>query len=128
MTEKAQLHNGLHIEIRQSTCVDFLVTEFILIVPRDQHPQPDQDGWIELARTTIASLKTLKPASEYTEVNNFLKHAHDLRPRDGSRSVCRDESEAPPGECSWESLGGFIFSVTHTGQATRISVTEYVSG
>lgn len=126
--EKAQLPDGLRIEIRQSACVDFLATEFILIFPRRQGPQPDANTWIDLARGTIANLKTRKPAAEYTQLNDFLKRAHNLRPRDGIRSACRDGSEAAPGECTWESSGGFVFSVKRTGQDTRVSVTEYLSG
>lgn len=126
--EKAQLRSDLRIEIHQSACVDFLTTEFILIVPRDQRRESDQDGWIDFARAEIANLKTRRPAGEFEGLNDFLKRAHGLRQRDGIRSVCRDGSAAAAGECSWESLGGFIFSVTRTPQATRVSVTEYVSG
>jgi hypothetical protein len=128
VTEKAQLHNGLRIEIRQSACVDFLTTEFTLIVPRDRNLQLDQNGWIELARTTIAGLKTLKPADEDTDLNDFLSHAEGLRPHNGIVAVCKDGSDARPGECSWDSLGGFVFSVKRTEHCTRISVTKYLSG
>jgi hypothetical protein len=128
LMEKAQLPDGLRIEIQQSTCVDFLTTEFILVFPHNQGPQPESNDWIDIARNTIASLKTRRPAGEYAQLNDFLKRAHALRPRNGTRSSCRDGSDAAPGECTWESLGGFVFSVTRTGQDTRVSVTEYLSG
>lgn len=126
--EKAQLNNGLRIEILQSACADFLTTEFTLIIPRGRNPQPDQNGWIELARTTIAGLKTHKPPSEYAELNEFLGRAPGLRPHNGVLGVCKDGSDARPGECSWESLGGFVFSVKRTERGTRVSITQYLSG
>lgn len=107
LTEKAQLHNGLRIEIRQSACVDFLTTEFTIIVPHNRNLQQDQSGWVMLARTTIAGLKTGKQADEYTDLNDFLSHAQGFRPHDGIVAICNDGSDAPPGECSWDSLGGF---------------------
>jgi hypothetical protein len=128
MIEKAQLPEGMRIEIRQSACVDFLTSEFILIFPRKQGPQQDSNAWIDIARSMIANLKTRRPAGEYTQMNDFLKRAHELRPRNGTRSLCRDGSEAAAGECTWESSGGFVFSVTRSGQGTRVSVTEYLSG
>jgi hypothetical protein len=88
----------------------------------------DQNGWIELARTTIAGLTTHKPAAEYKDLNDFLSRAHSLRSRNDVLAACKDGSDARPGECSWESLGGFVFSVRRTGRGTRVSVTQYVSG
>lgn len=128
VTEKAQLPNGLRIEVRQRACVDFLTTEFTLLVPHDQGLHLDQNGWIELARTTIAGLTTHKPAAEYKDLNDFLSRAHSLRSRNDVLAACKDGSDARPGECSWESLGGFVFSVRRTGRGTRVSVTQYVSG
>lgn len=119
MIEKAQLHNGLRIEVQQSACVDFLTTEFTLLVPRDQGLQLDQNGWIELARTTIAGLKTHKPAAEYKDLNNFLSRAHTLHSRNGLVAACKDGSDARPGECSWESLGGFVGSGANRGIGTN---------
>jgi hypothetical protein len=128
LMEKVQLPDGPRIEIQQSACVDFVTTEFIMIFPRKQGPQPDSSDWIDIARGTIAHLKKRRPAAEYTQLNDFLKRAHALRSYKGSRSLCRDGSDAAPGECTWESSGGFVFSVKRTGQDTRVSVTEYLSG
>lgn len=127
VTETAALDKDLRIEIRQSACVDFLTTEFTLI-SSDQSLQLDHDGWIELARTILAGLKTRKPAGEYAAMLDFLKRARGLRPQDGILGSCRDGSVARPGECSWESLGGFVFSTKRTEHGARISVTQYLSG
>lgn len=127
MTEKARLPNGLRIDIRQSACADVLTTEFILRVPEDRRLQLGQDGWIRLAQTTIAELKTHKPAGEYKELDDFLRRAQGQRSRDGTIAACRDGSDARPGECTWESLGGFVFSVKRAKRGTRVLVTQYVS-
>lgn len=128
VTEKAQLQNGLRIEIRQSACADFLTTEFTLIVPGEQDLQLDQDGRIRLARTTIAGLKMRKRADEYADLNDFLGQASGLGPHNDIVAACKDGSQARPGECSWDSLGGFVFSVKRTVHGARISVTKYLSG
>jgi hypothetical protein len=128
MTEKAQLNNGLRIEIRQSTCVDFLVTDFVLIIPCEQGRQRDRNAQLRLARSTIAGLKTRIPTGGFAELLDFLRRAPGLRLRDGSLGLCRDGSNAQPGECSWESMGGFVFSVKRSARGTRISVSQYLSG
>jgi hypothetical protein len=127
ITEKAHLSNGLRIEIQQSACVDFVTTEFVLIIPREPGRELDQKAQIRLARATIAGLKTARPARENAELLDFLNRAPGLRSHAGSLGSCRDGSEARPGECSWESMGGFIFSVKRTERGTRISVTQYLS-
>ncbi|MDB5769330.1 MAG: hypothetical protein JWQ61_4144 [Collimonas fungivorans] len=60
-------------------------------------------------------------------MNSFLLRANTIAPRGGTRSICKDNSAAEAGECSWESLGGFLFEVKHGQSETRVSVTEYTS-
>jgi hypothetical protein len=128
ITETAQLPNGLRIEINQSACVDIFTTEYALIVPFKQGTSENQSALIELLRKTIPGLKRRLSAPPLAELNDFLKDANNVPLRDGTRSVCRDGSTAPSGECSWESTGGYVLSVKPVGRSTRISVIQYVSG
>lgn len=128
ITETAQLPNGLRIEINQSACVDVVTTEYALIVPPKQGASEDQSALIELLRKTIPGLKRRPSAPPLAELNDFLKDANNVPLREGTRSVCRDGSTAPSGECSWESTGGYVLSVEPVGRNTRISVIQYVSG
>ncbi len=128
ITETAQLPNGLRVEISQSACVDIFTTEYAVIVPLEQGTSENQTVLIELLRKTIASLKKRPAAPPLAELNDFLKHANNVPLRDGTRSMCRDGSTAPSGECSWESTGGYVLSVKPVGRSTRISVIQYVSG
>jgi hypothetical protein len=73
-------------------------------------------------------LKRRRSAPQLAEINEFLKHANKVLLRDGTHSVCKDGSTAWPGECSWESMGGYVLSVKPAGRSTRISVIEYASG
>ena len=126
--ETARLPNRLRIEISQSACMDILTTEYALIVPLDQGALENQSALIELLRTTILGLERRASARQLTELNNFLKHANNVPLRDGTRSICMDGSIARSGECSWESMGGYVLSVKPVGRSIRISVIEYVSG
>lgn len=126
LVEKAQLSPALRIEIRQGGCVDAVSTEFILVAP--PAPRRREREWIGLARTEIAGLKTLRPATAYAELIAFLTQVHTLPLRDGMRSLCRDGSTPGADGCPWESLGGYEFSIRRTATATRISVREYISG
>jgi hypothetical protein len=128
ITETAQLPNGLRIEISQSACVYIFTTEYALIVPLKQETPENQSALIELLRKTIPGLTMRPSAPPLAELNDFLKDANNVPLRDGTRSVCRDGSTAPSGECSWESKGGYVLSVKPVGRSTRISVIQYVSG
>jgi hypothetical protein len=129
--ESAELRDGLRIEVSSSGCVDFLVREISLIVPARAptagHGQND-DAWLRFARTEIGRLKRHRPDDNFGELERFLAEARRIAPRKGTRSVCKDQSTADAGLCSWESMGGFIFKVTRSKGKRRISATKYVSG
>jgi hypothetical protein len=126
LVEKAQLRPDLHIEIRQSGCVDSVSTEFILVAPASA--QRSEQEWIELARTEIAALKTTRPATAWMDLIAFLKPAHNLPLRGGIRSLCRDGSAPGSGGCPWESLGGYELSIRRSATSNRISAKDYISG
>jgi hypothetical protein len=125
--ESAELRDGLRIEISSSQCVDFVVREISLIVPK-RAPGPDDKAWLRFARTEIGRLKRRSGTADFSELERFLAAARQIAPRDGARSACKDHSNAPAGLCSWESMGGFIFTVTQNKGKLRISATDYVSG
>jgi hypothetical protein len=124
--ETARPQRGLRVDIRQDGCEDFITTRFTLTVARGKEGERTEDEWIDFARAEIARLKTSEPR-RFREMDAFLARAHGIRPRNGERAICRDGSAAAPGACSWDSLGGYIFSVSRGRSATTISVTEYVS-
>jgi hypothetical protein len=117
---------GLRIDIRQDGCEDFITTEFTLTVARGQERERTEDEWIAFARAEIAGLKTSEPR-RFRELDVFLAKAHRIKPRNGERALCRDGSAGDAGACSWDSLGGYIFSVKRGRAATTISVIEYLS-
>lgn len=127
LTETARLPGGLRIEIRQSACADFVTTEFTLLVPGAQGRPASREGWIELARAAIAGLKMRRPLSEYSELNDFLGRAKRPGLDESSVGACRDGSKARPGECSWESQGGFRWSAQRSARGMRLSAMQYLS-
>lgn len=128
LQEDAQLGAGLHLEIRQGGCVDVLTTEYVLTLPDSGRDHAGEDALIALARTEIGRLKTRRTPAERGALLDFLKRAPTLPPRDGSRTLCRDGGVPETGECSWNSQGGYSVSVTRNAHATRVRVTEMVSG
>jgi hypothetical protein len=119
-------HAGLRVEMRQDACEDFITTRFTLIVAHGrEHKRTDQE-WIDFARAEIAGLKTREP-QRFKDLEAFLATAYRVAPRKGVRAICRDGSAADAGECSWDSLGGYMVSIAHVRNVTTISVTEYVS-
>lgn len=128
MTETAPLPDGSRIEISQSACVDIVTTGYALTVSLPQGTSENHRALIELLRQTIRALKTRPSAPPLAALDDFLRHANSVPLRDGTRSICRDGSTAPSGECSWESTGGYVLSVKPVGRRMRISVIEYVSG
>ncbi|ALK98386.1 hypothetical protein AB595_06910 [Massilia sp. WF1] len=127
MQETAQLRPGLRIAIRQSSCVDAVTTSLTLQLPRDRRHERTDDEWIDLARAEIGKLRTAAPPGRLSGVGEFLGKAHGLAPRRGERAICRDGTAPASGECSWDSLGGYIFSVRRMRDTTVVSVTEYIS-
>jgi hypothetical protein len=126
--EAARVRDNLRVEISLSQCVDLIISEITFIVPRSDGPEFDENYWLEFARTEIGSLKRNALVGDYRELQQFLARARDIAPRDNKRSMCKDSSMAEAGQCSWESMGGFIFQVKKTGPKIRISATEYTSG
>jgi hypothetical protein len=124
--ETASPRTGLRVEIRQDGCEDFITTRFTLTVARGGGRERTDDEWIDSARGEIAGLKTGEP-NRFKELESFLATAHRIRPRKGERAICRDGSAGDAGSCSWDSLGGYLFSVKRGRGTTTISVIEYVS-
>jgi hypothetical protein len=124
--ETARPRPGLRIDIRQDGCVDVITARFVLTVARGQERERTEDEWIDFARAEINQLKTSAPR-RFHELDAFLGKAHEIAPRNGERTVCRDGSAGDAGVCSWDSLGGYIFSVRRGRRATTVSVTEYTS-
>lgn len=124
--ETADVRKGIRIEISRSQCVDFIVNEITFIVSSNHLDSPN--NWLEFARTEIARLERNGSAGDLRELQQFLVQARNIAQRNGIRSKCKDESLAEAGQCSWESMGGYIFEVKKSGSSVRISTTEYVSG
>jgi hypothetical protein len=125
--ESAELRDGLRIEISHHQCVDILSREISLIVPAPAAERND-DAWLAFARTEIGRLKRQDRSDDFSELQRFLTEAGHIAPQNGTRSACKDHSKAPAGECTWESMGGFIFKVSKSKGKVRISATEYTSG
>lgn len=125
--ESAPLHDGMQVEIQQGQCVDFLVSAVTLVLPRQAHANASESELMELARGEIARLKTSAAAGKYDELQQFLAQAHGIPAQRGKRAACKDQSEAQPGQCSWESAGGFIVEVRYRPDTIRVTVTEYTS-
>jgi len=125
--EFAQIDKDVGLEIHLSQCADFIIAEFILILPRDAGATRDKQYWLDFAAVEIGRLKTKDPQAN-ADLLAFLKKAATNSSRRDIFSACRDGSFAEAGQCSWDSLGGFIFEVRATPSAFRISATRYVSG
>jgi hypothetical protein len=126
-TERAQIRDKLNVEVATSQCADSIVRTITFIVPSAGNMQHDQRHWLDLARTEIAALKRREADVEDTELKQFLTRAAGIAPRAGTRSACKDGSTADAGECTWDSMGGYIFEVKKSGATIRVSVTEYSS-
>lgn len=126
--ETAVARHGVGIEVLQSRCEDFLVTEIAFIVRNGQFAEPDENFWLNFAQIEIGRLKRTRSAGDLRDLRQFLVQSSEIRPRNGTRSKCKDASIAEAGQCSWESLGGFIFRVNKDGSNVRVSATEYLSG
>jgi hypothetical protein len=126
-TERAQIRDKLGVEVATSQCADSIVRTFTFIVPSAGNVQRDERYWLELARTELAALKLKQAGSNENGLTQFLVRARDIAPRAGTRSTCKDGSSADAGECSWDSMGGYIFEVKKAGTTIRVSVTEYSS-
>ncbi|WP_036169170.1 hypothetical protein [Massilia sp. 9096] len=125
-TETAQLRPGLRLAIRQDGCEDYVTTRFTLIAAHAQAPDRSDEAWIDFARTELGKLLTREPG-RYKRLDEFLVKARRTAPQDGERIVCRDGSQPVAGLCSWDSLGGDVFSVKRGRTTTTITVMEYVS-
>lgn len=126
-TERAQIRDKLGVEVATSQCADSIVRTFTFIVPSAGNVQRDERYWLDFARTEIAALKLKQAGSNENGLTQFLVRARDIAPRAGTRSTCKDGSSADAGECSWDSMGGYIFEVKKAGTTIRVSVTEYSS-
>lgn len=127
-TETARVRDNLRVEISLSQCADIIVSEITFIVPPTHARKFDESYWLDFAQTEIGMLKLNPLAGDYRELQQFLARARNIAPHDNKRSICKDNSVAEAGQCTWESMGGFIFQVKKTGSKIRISATEYTSG
>lgn len=124
LLESAVLAKGVRLEIRHSSCVDGVAMELVLVAPGRL---ADDQAAIALLRATIGKLKWDRERAGAASLIAFLDQAAGLPLRKGARSVCNDGSLADPGECSWESNGGFVLRVERRQAMTRISVTATIS-
>lgn len=126
-TERARIRDNLGVEVKTSQCADSIVRTITFIVPSAGNLQRDHRYWLELARTELAALKHKEAVTEDNDLTQFLLRADAIAPHAGARSACKDGSAADAGECSWDSMGGYIFEVKRSGATIRVSVTEYSS-
>jgi hypothetical protein len=124
MRETATLRDGVGLSVHQGGCADFVTIEYVFSVPARPGLPRDRDALIDLARREIGRINAGDSADRKTELDTFLQRAHS-----GANSACRDGSAAPPGDCSWESGGGFSLAIKQErGKRTRITVLRYISG
>jgi hypothetical protein len=121
--ESAYITKDMHLEIHHSQCVDFVVQEFVftLNAPLDVSP-------LDFAIKQIENIKLSESERRPTELLAFLKGRAKKSFVGKKISACRDGSSAPPGECPWDSLGGYTFEVKRDKKRITIVVTEYISG
>jgi hypothetical protein len=124
LVESAMLANGVRIEIRRSACVDGVSSQLVLLVPGKL--ASDQAA-IDKLRTTIGQLKWDSERAWAPSLLTFLQRAPSLPVRQGVRAVCNDDSVAEPGQCSWESNGGFELRIELGAKTTRIILTATIS-
>ncbi|WP_228893638.1 hypothetical protein [Pseudoduganella aquatica] len=124
--ESAQVEKDVRLEILHSQCVDTLVTEYTLVLPRPAGAH-DLNYWLDFAAAEMQRLKTSKAARDVPGLLAFLKKAHGLKPAAGKLAICKDGTAPVDGECDFESLGGYIFKVDATRNAVRITITDYAS-
>lgn len=127
-SESAQIGKAVRLEILHSQCVDTLVTEYTLVLPRPAGPEHMLNDWLDFAADELGRLKINPAVGDMPGLLAFLKNARALQPRGGKLAACKDGSQPVDGECDWESLGGYIFKVSSTRNAVRIIITDYASG
>lgn len=120
LVEAAVLAGGVRLRIERHSCVDGVSTELVLLVPGSL---ASDRAAIDLLRTTIEQLKWDRARADAPSLLAFLQRAPALPLRKGVRSVCNDDSIADPGDCSWESNGGFVLSIKRGATSSRISFT-----
>lgn len=129
-TESAQVEKDVRLEILHAQCVDTLVTEYTLVLPRPAEGQgkvQDLNYWLDFAAAEMQRLKTSKAARDVPGLLAFLKKAHALKAVAGQLAICKDGTQPVDGECDFESLGGYRFKVDATRNAVRITITDYAS-
>jgi hypothetical protein len=126
--ESAQIGKAVRLEILHSQCVDTLVTEFTLVLPRPAGPEHALNDWLDFAADELGRLKTSPAVLDMPGLLAFLRNARALKPRDGELAACKDGTRPEGGLCDWESLGGYNFKVNSTRNAVRIIITDYASG
>lgn len=126
-TERARIRDQLGVEVTTSQCADSIVRTITFIVSSAGNAQRDERHWLTVARTEMAALKRKDAAAMDDDLKQFLIRAGGIAPHAGRRSTCKDGSVADAGECTWDSMGGYIFEVKKVGNTIRVSVTEYSS-
>ncbi len=128
--ELADISKDVKLEIRHSQCVDVVATKFTFKVKSSLPAIGTESLAVAFAMNEVSNLKladsTRKPDGLLAFLQNQQKKgaAQPIR----NFSACKDGATAPPGECSWDSLGGYIFEIKPQKEQTIISVTEYTSG
>jgi hypothetical protein len=124
LVESAMLADGARIEIRRSACVDGVSSQLVLLIPGKL--ASDQAA-IEKLRSIIGQLKWDSERAWAPSLLTFLQRAPTLPLRQGARAVCNDDSVAEPGQCSWESNGGYELRIERGARTTRIILTAAIS-
>lgn len=124
--ESAQLTPDVQLQIRSRQCSDVIETRFTLTLARQAARPRDPQAWLALAHTELGRLKVVAPGDN-DELLAFLSQARAVPPRSGRTGACRDGSLAAPGECSWDSMGGFIFEIKESSSTVLLVATKYVS-
>lgn len=127
-TESADIAKDVHLDIQHSRCADFIVTKFNFRVTRISIVAGSANTSLGFAIRELANLKLIDTTRATSDLLAFLKIVHAKNASGRIFSACKDGSTAPPGECSWDSLGGYIFEVKPQKDSTTISATEYTSG
>jgi hypothetical protein len=124
LVESAVLADGVRLEIRRSACVDGVSMRLMLLV---SGKLASDQAAIERLRSTIGQLKWDRERAWAASLLTFLQRAPTLPLRQGARAVCNDDSVAEPGQCSWESNGGYELRIERGAKMTRITLTATMS-
>ena len=126
--ETGMLRDGVRLDIARSQCEDFIVLDVIVTLSDPAIIQRNEADWGAYALAVVRHLGRVPDAPPTADLQVFLAGIRDIGPHGGTRAVCADGSTAEPDACTWESGGGFVFSVTRTGATVRVFARRYIGG